>query len=147
MHISIIYTLQHRITFLWGPQFLSRSVMETSSSGQSCQLALVRRCLEKSLAKWDWGRLWGNGSASLCIHQAILNQKALNDREVDGFQGSFLSRPPCWSDEVLLWDSETKIAVSEYLYIWQQEYYFTVNAIFSMLDGWNIQHNLFLKVT
>ena len=32
--------------------FLSKNVMETSPSGQSCQLALVRRCLEKSLANW-----------------------------------------------------------------------------------------------
>lgn len=40
--------------------------METSPSGQSCQLALVRRCLEKSLANWGCQALGQRISQPLC---------------------------------------------------------------------------------
>lgn len=89
---------------------------------------------EKPLPTKD-GRVWGRGSSGQSGRQAGVNHEAVNDREADGFQSRLLTWRPRQHDGALLGAWGNKIAVSAYLYTWQQEYYFTVNAIFSMLGG------------
>lgn len=108
--------------------------METSPSGQSCQLALVRRCFLRN-PQPTGDEVWATHQPAYAFTKRFLIQKALNDREVDGFQGSFLSRPPCWSQMKYCSGTGDQDCCCEYFVHLAVRILFHCNAIFSML-GW-----------
>lgn len=77
----------------------------------------------------DWGSRVGQGhAAGAGGRHAGLNQKAVNDSG-----GHFSSFRHGRQEEARA--SGGKVAVGEYLHIWQEDYYFTANTIFSMHGG------------